>query len=230
LGRDRQLFEQNETARLAQLNEEIKKKGPLSGLGCLGFIVAALVVGSAQGAAAGWWIIFLVVIIVGAFSSAEEQFRRWRYKAVLVRRVFNEPEPVYQPPRENRQTPPHTEERQEPPPRSGADGRITSMRQAYEILGLPSGRITLHTARTAYRTLVTEYHSDKVAHLGPELRELAHRKTLELNLAMQFIEEHVTSGQPTTEKIVDKILRLKNAFPFVPFSIKTRKNELRADH
>jgi DnaJ-domain-containing protein 1 len=128
------------------------------------------------------------------FSSAEEQFRRWRYKAVLVRRVFNEPEPVYQPPRENRQPPPRTEERQEPPPRSGADDRVTSMRQAYEILGLSPGRITLHAARTAYRALVAEYHPDKVAHLGPQLRELAARKTLELNLAMQFIEEHVTNG------------------------------------
>jgi hypothetical protein len=48
--RDRQLFEQNETARLAQRNEEIKKGGPLSGFGCLGFILAALVVGSAHGA------------------------------------------------------------------------------------------------------------------------------------------------------------------------------------
>jgi hypothetical protein len=44
-------------------------------------------------------------------------------------------------------------------------------------------------------TLVAEYHPDKVAHLGPELRGLAARKTLELNLAMQFIEEHVTNGK-----------------------------------
>jgi preprotein translocase subunit Sec63 len=66
---------------------------------------------------------------------------------------------------------------------------VTSLRQAFEILGIPPGRITLADARAAYRTRIAEYHPDKVAHLGPELRELAAKKSLQINLAMQFIAE-----------------------------------------
>jgi DnaJ like chaperone protein len=61
------------------------------------------------------------------------------------------------------------------------------MRQAYEILGLQPGRKTLAEARTAFRARMAEYHPDKVAHLGVELRELAARKTVEINLAMEFV-------------------------------------------
>jgi len=219
--RDRQLFEQNETARLAQLNEEIKKGGPLTGLGCLGFIVAALAVGSAQGAGAGWGIIILGVIIVGAVASAEEQIRRWRFKTELVHRVFSEPEPLYEPRPQDREPPPQYE----PPPRREPKdhvGEVTSLRQAFEILGLPPGRITLAEAKAAHRRLMSEYHPDKVAHLGEELRKLAAQKALEINLAMEFIEKNCTH---TNTGIVDEVLRLKTAVPFIPFRIKMRRND-----
>jgi preprotein translocase subunit Sec63 len=39
----------------------------------------------------------------------------------------------------------------------------------------------------AYRQRMAEYHPDKVAHLGPELRELAERKATEFNLAIKYI-------------------------------------------
>jgi hypothetical protein len=35
------------------------------------------------------------------------------------------------------------------------------------------------------RARIAEYHPDKLAHLGQELRELAARKALEINLAMR---------------------------------------------
>jgi polyphosphate kinase 2 (PPK2 family) len=41
------------------------------------------------------------------------------------------------------------------------------------------------------RARLAQYHPDKVAHLGPELRNLAAQKTLEFNLAIQFIEQHL---------------------------------------
>jgi DnaJ like chaperone protein len=47
---------------------------------------------------------------------------------------------------------------------------------------------TSQEARRAYRERIAEYHPDKVAHLGKELRDLASRKTLEINLAMKYIE------------------------------------------
>lgn len=37
--------------------------------------------------------------------------------------------------------------------------------------------------RRAYKTLMSQYHPDKVATLGPELRDLCERKTKEINTA-----------------------------------------------
>lgn len=37
--------------------------------------------------------------------------------------------------------------------------------------------------RRAYKTLMSQYHPDKVAALGPELKELCERKTKEINTA-----------------------------------------------
>jgi hypothetical protein len=130
--------------------------------------------------------------VVGLLVTAEERFYRWRHQTLFVRREFQESEPVYHPSQQEQHAPPpHTEERQSPP--SGANTSVTSMRQAYEILGFPPGRTTLKLARKAYHTRIAEYHPDKVAHLGQELRELAARKALEINLAMDYVEEHSRS-------------------------------------
>jgi hypothetical protein len=67
---------------------------------------------------------------------------------------------------------------------------VTSMRQAYEILGLPPGRISIEKVTKAYRELQSQYHPDRVAHLGPEFQELAAMKALQFNLAMQFIKNN----------------------------------------
>ena len=39
--------------------------------------------------------------------------------------------------------------------------------------------------RTAYRRLISQYHPDKVEQLGPELKELAARKSQEITVAYQ---------------------------------------------
>ncbi len=41
--------------------------------------------------------------------------------------------------------------------------------------------------KSAYLQKVKEYHPDKVASLGDELKKLAERKTLEINLAYEFL-------------------------------------------
>jgi DnaJ like chaperone protein len=64
------------------------------------------------------------------------------------------------------------------------------MRQAYEILGLPPGKTTFEAAKGAYRACIAQYHPDKVAHLGQELRDLAARKAVEINLAWEYIQKH----------------------------------------
>jgi uncharacterized membrane protein YkvA (DUF1232 family) len=52
----------------------------------------------------------------------------------------------------------------------------------YEILGIaPSA--SGEEIQAAYRARMSEYHPDKVAHLGEELQQLAHRKALEIQRA-----------------------------------------------
>jgi preprotein translocase subunit Sec63 len=75
--------------------------------------------------------------------------------------------------------------RSAPPPEPA---RITSRAQACEILGIPFSA-TLKQAKSAYRARMMDFHSDRVQHLGKELRDLAHRKSVEINLAWQFIQK-----------------------------------------
>jgi hypothetical protein len=58
----------------------------------------------------------------------------------------------------------------------------------YQILGIPSSSSS-ESIRSAYRLRMTEYHPDKVAHLGDELQELAHKKVLEIQKAYRQLVE-----------------------------------------
>ncbi len=58
----------------------------------------------------------------------------------------------------------------------------------YQILGIPMSS-SRDTIRSAYRSRMTEYHPDKVAHLGEELQELAHQKVLEIQKAYQQLKK-----------------------------------------
>lgn len=52
----------------------------------------------------------------------------------------------------------------------------------HEVLGVSKGA-SLEEVQTAYRSLIRQYHPDKVATLGEELRELAERKSKAINKA-----------------------------------------------
>jgi hypothetical protein len=84
--REGQLFEQGETARLADLSK--KAKSPLTDLSCLSFIIAALVFGVMYGAFAGWETVFLGLVVVFLLASAEKRFYRWRHKAAWTRQAW----------------------------------------------------------------------------------------------------------------------------------------------
>ena len=59
----------------------------------------------------------------------------------------------------------------------------------YAVLGVaPSADRT--EVRKAYRRLMAQYHPDKVAHLGTELQEVAHRKSREIARAYQMLSSH----------------------------------------
>jgi DnaJ like chaperone protein len=54
----------------------------------------------------------------------------------------------------------------------------------YTTLGISSSA-SPQAIRSAYRARMSEYHPDKVAHLGEDLQKLAHRKVLEIQQAYQ---------------------------------------------
>ncbi len=58
----------------------------------------------------------------------------------------------------------------------------------WQVLGLEPGT-PKEEAKRAFRALVTQYHPDKVAHMAPEFRELAERKTRELLEAWAEVEK-----------------------------------------
>ena len=65
------------------------------------------------------------------------------------------------------------------------------VRTALTSFGL-GDEATFDDVRRAYREHVKQYHPDKVAHLGAELRKLAEMKTKEFNSAYQILERFFT--------------------------------------
>jgi DnaJ-domain-containing protein 1 len=63
---------------------------------------------------------------------------------------------------------------------------IEEPRSWWEVLGISHGS-SLDEAKAAYYSKVKQYHPDKVVGLGEEFRQLAERKTQELNAAFQEV-------------------------------------------
>lgn len=61
------------------------------------------------------------------------------------------------------------------------------LNKACEILEIPINA-DLETIQNSYRRLVKEYHPDKVNNMGKEIRELAQKKTIEINQAYEYIK------------------------------------------
>ena len=71
------------------------------------------------------------------------------------------------------------------PPRASTDFAAPPAQSGpawHQVLGVGAGA-SGDEIRTAYRSLVSQYHPDKVASLGPELRALAETKTKEIAAA-----------------------------------------------
>ena len=57
----------------------------------------------------------------------------------------------------------------------------------HEVLGITRGA-SQEEIRDAYRARMREYHPDKVAHLGEELQQLAHRRSLDIQEAYRRLK------------------------------------------
>ncbi|MBW2062488.1 MAG: DnaJ domain-containing protein [Deltaproteobacteria bacterium] len=68
------------------------------------------------------------------------------------------------------------------------DKTRTKLSNPYEILGVKPGASD-EEIRTAYRQAVQLYHPDKVSHLGPELKDVARRKFLEIHEAYEKLRK-----------------------------------------
>jgi hypothetical protein len=66
--------------------------------------------------------------------------------------------------------------------------KIKDEKQYYFVLGLSQGA-SIPEIKTSYKKLIAQYHPDKVENLGPELKDLAKKKTQELNEAYQFFKK-----------------------------------------
>ncbi len=62
-----------------------------------------------------------------------------------------------------------------------------SKERAYSILRIDSGA-SKDEIKSTYKKLVAKYHPDKVASLGEELKELAEKKTKDINDAYSYLK------------------------------------------
>ena len=58
----------------------------------------------------------------------------------------------------------------------------------HEILGIEENASEKEIEQ-AYKNLMAKYHPDKVSHLGEELKELAHKKAIEIQQAYQALKK-----------------------------------------
>ena len=71
---------------------------------------------------------------------------------------------------------------------SATQSDVPSEKYHASILGL-RGRVTFTDIKRAYRQRMTEYHPDKVAALGPKLRDLAEAESKRINAAYEYFCE-----------------------------------------
>lgn len=68
--------------------------------------------------------------------------------------------------------------------------KISEEIQSYQTLGLEKG-VTMEQIKSAYRKLSMKYHPDKVGHLGDEFKHVAEEKMKDINIAYNFLKNHI---------------------------------------
>jgi hypothetical protein len=84
-----------------------------------------------------------------------------------------------------------------PPPRTERQSRTGQRAEErpdpFTVLGV-SRNATFEEIKRAYRTKMREYHPDKVASLGAELREVAERKAKQINEAFETLSQQYATA------------------------------------
>lgn len=75
---------------------------------------------------------------------------------------------------------------------SEAKGSAGPSQEPHSVLGVEKGA-KQEEIREAYRRKMSEYHPDKVRHLGAELQKLAHEKSLAIQKAYEILKERGSS-------------------------------------
>lgn len=164
--------------KLNSYDKDSDELGCVNGAGCLLVIVAGIIVFTNGVADRFWGWLIVYIMVAGLYQSLDKKcsfYKKQRYLATVPYPHLALDEPRYEPPPENHQQPP-------PKPQTAP---IITLDAALSILGL-SSRPTSEELKKAYRDRIREYHPDKVAHLGLELRQLAERKAKEINAAYEY--------------------------------------------
>lgn len=147
----------------------------------------------AYAAASGYVLLVSGQVRAVVKKRAEPREDRWFLQEALasVSPSVPRPDPARRPGTKGRKAPepePSFEPEPEPPreetPRPAA--RPAGV-DPWKLLGIAPGT-PLGEAKKAFRTLIAQYHPDKVAHLAPEFRELAETRTRELLAAWEVVE------------------------------------------
>lgn len=125
--------------------------------------IETLIAEGAGLAAAGWTVYFALAKPKVTASSGASRTRR---SAPTVESVRVEPR--------------HTSEPSQQPPKPDP------FAEAYAVLELPIGA-SKDEIVAAYQKRVREYHPDKTAHLGRDLREMAHKKFIAIQAAYDLL-------------------------------------------
>ncbi|MGB8692656.1 MAG: DnaJ domain-containing protein, partial [Steroidobacteraceae bacterium] len=78
----------------------------------------------------------------------------------------------------------------EEPPRAGARAAAHAAMPWYVVLDVDRSA-SRATITAAYRARISQYHPDKVARMGPEIRALAEEKSAEINAAYEAAVRHL---------------------------------------
>jgi DnaJ-domain-containing protein 1 len=68
------------------------------------------------------------------------------------------------------------------------NNKVMTPEMAFKVLGIKDG-VSIEEIKSAYKQRLMEYHPDRVANLGDELKILAERKTKEINFAYGIIRK-----------------------------------------